>query len=79
MTLYANGKLAGELMLNTQLLLDQGIALVRIDWRFVMRNNVKDTIYEGTRRILNWQMQITVDALELVFVSMILLGLAFLF
>ena len=44
-----------------------------------MKTTLKDTIYEGTRKVLNWQMQITVDALELAFVSIIVLGLAFFF
>lgn len=36
-----------------------------------MKNSLKDMVYEGSRRVLNWQMQVTVDAFEMLILLVI--------
>ena len=36
-----------------------------------MKNSLNDVIYEGSRKALNWQMQITVDAFEMLILAVI--------
>lgn len=37
-----------------------------------MKNSLKDMVYEGSRKALNWQMQITVDAFEMLILAVII-------
>ena len=36
-----------------------------------MKNSLKDMVYEGFRKALNWQMQVTVDAFEMLVLAVI--------
>ena len=36
-----------------------------------MKNSLKDMVYEGSRKALNWQMQITVDAFEMLILAVL--------
>ena len=36
-----------------------------------MKNTLKDMIYEDSRKALNWQMQITVDAFDMLILAVI--------
>lgn len=41
-----------------------------------MKNSLKDMIYEGSRKALNWQMQVTVDAFEML-ILLVIVGVIF--
>lgn len=41
-----------------------------------MKNSLKDMVYEGFRKALNWQIQITVHAFEM-FILLVIVGVVF--
>lgn len=41
-----------------------------------MKNSLKDMVYEGSRKVLNWQMQVTVDAFEML-ILLVIVGVVF--
>jgi len=41
-----------------------------------MKNSLKDMVYEGSRKVFNWQMQITVDAFEML-ILLVIVGIIF--
>jgi|GEM_PF-512905 hypothetical protein len=41
-----------------------------------MKNSLKDMIYEDSRKPLNWQMQVTVDAFEML-ILLVIVGVIF--
>jgi hypothetical protein len=41
-----------------------------------MKNSLKDMVYEGSRKVLNWQMQVTVDAFEML-ILLVIVGVIF--
>jgi hypothetical protein len=36
-----------------------------------MKNSLKDMVYEGSRRVLNWQMRITLGSLEVLILAVV--------
>ena len=41
-----------------------------------MKNSLKDMVYEGSRKVLNLQMQVTVDAFEML-ILLVIVGVIF--
>lgn len=41
-----------------------------------MKHSLNDVIYEGSRKAVNWQMQITVDAFEML-IFLVIVGVIF--